>query len=193
MSISTTALMLNTDVSVYHLHAFPEDIGSTILFVGDPKRTDYVAQHFDSIDIKRFHREFILQTGWLSNKRITVISTGIGCDNIDIVMNELDALVNLDLKNKTIKKNLTQLNIIRLGTAGAIQPEIAPDTLVMSSHAFAMEGLLNYYQHHYDEKEAPLFSAIHQHFEEFPMRENLYLHAGSEAHTSELQSQSNLV
>ena len=130
--IGGAELILNNDGSVYHLHLKPGEIADTIITVGDPGRVDDVSRHFDNIQHKSQYREFISHTGYLNNKQLTVISTGIGTDNIDIVMNELDALVNIDLQTRTIKDELTQLSIIRLGTSGSVSEEIGLGSIIMS-------------------------------------------------------------
>jgi len=180
MPISTTDLMLNPDGSVYHLHAFPEDIAPTVILVGNPRRVDTLTQHFDVIEVKKFFREFVVQTGRLNNKRITVIGTGISTANIDIVINELDILVNVNLKTKEPKKKLTSLNIIRLGTSGAIQKDIPVNSLLLSTYAFSFDGLLNYYHYDYNDTELELLQTLHNHFADFPMHSNLYVSQGDE-------------
>ncbi len=129
-SLSPSELILNEDGSVYHLKLLPEDIAETILLVGDPDRTELVAKHFDSILIKKQHREFKTITGIYNKQRLSVVSTGIGTDNIDIVLNELDALVNIDLSTRTIKSALSSLNLIRIGTSGSLRKEIPIDSLL---------------------------------------------------------------
>ncbi|UOB17452.1 nucleoside phosphorylase [Abyssalbus ytuae] len=145
MKIAESELILNTDGSIYHLNLLPEDISDTIIVVGDPNRVASVSNYFDKIEIKKSKREFITHTGILEGKRITVISTGIGIDNIDIVLNELDALVNIDFKEREIKKDLTSLDIIRIGTSGSIQPEIDVDEILVSEFAVGFDGLLHFY------------------------------------------------
>ena len=139
-------LILNPDGSVYHLNLLPEDLAPTIILVGDKDRVPLVSQHFDRIDIKKQKREFITHTGWIGNKRITVLSTGIGSPNIDIVMNELDALVNIDLSNRHVHSNLSSLNFIRIGTSGSIHPDIDVDQIVISAMAVGTDNLGDYYQ-----------------------------------------------
>ena len=146
MGIKDSELILNPDGSVYHLHLKPENIGPTIITVGDPDRVSAVSKYFDTIDYKQHKREFKTHTGVLKNKRISVVSTGIGSDNIDIVLNELDALVNIDFKSRKIKANLTSLNIIRIGTSGAIQADIPVDTFLLSSHGLDINGMLQCYR-----------------------------------------------
>jgi len=146
MAIGSTELILNADGSIYHLNLLPEDIASTIITVGDPDRVHEVSQHFDLIEVKKGKREFQTHTGILRGKRISVISTGIGTDNIDIVLNELDALVNVDFSTRTIKKDFTQLTIVRIGTSGAIQPEIEVDSFLLSEFALGFDGLAHFYK-----------------------------------------------
>ena len=143
--IKSSELILNPDGSVYHLNLLPEHIAHDIIFVGDQNRVEKITQSFDSIEFSTQKREFKTQTGTLKGKRITVISTGIGPDNIDIVMNELDALVNIDLKTRTIKENLTSLNIIRIGTSGSLQAEIPCDSFVMSKFGLGLDNMLRSY------------------------------------------------
>ncbi|MFC4269485.1 nucleoside phosphorylase [Polaribacter marinivivus] len=146
MSIKKSELILNPDGSVYHLNLKPENIAKNIIFVGDLNRVDKVTKHFESIDFTTQKREFKTVSGYYKNKRLTVISTGIGPDNIDIVLNELDALVNIDLDTRAIKKELTQLNIIRIGTSGSLQKDIPIDSFLLSSHAIDLSGMLLSYQ-----------------------------------------------
>ncbi len=146
MSLAHSELIINTDGSIYHLNLLPEDIATNIIFVGDQDRVSKVSKYFDSIEIKKGKREFITHTGHLNGHRITVISTGIGTDNIDIVLNELDALVNIDFKTRKIKEKHTQLNIIRIGTSGAIQKDIPVDSFLMSEYVIGFDGLLHFYE-----------------------------------------------
>ncbi|MFT6797179.1 MAG: uridine phosphorylase [Maribacter sp.] len=147
MQLSPSELILNADRSIYHLNLLPQDIATTIITVGDPDRVSDVSQHFDSIELQKGKREFLTHTGVLNGKRISVISTGIGTDNIDIVLNELDALVNIDFKTRTVNKNRIRLKIVRIGTSGAIQPEIPIDSFLMSKYAIGFDGLLHFYKH----------------------------------------------
>jgi uridine phosphorylase len=139
-------LILNPDGSVYHLHLRPEQVAPLLITVGDQDRVARVSQYFDRIEFKVRKREFSTHTGWLGNTRISVISTGIGPDNIDIVLNELDALFNIDLETRQVKPKLTQMTLIRLGTAGCLQREVPVDSLVASSGAIGMDGLMQYYE-----------------------------------------------
>ncbi|MEJ6792200.1 MAG: nucleoside phosphorylase [Lacinutrix sp.] len=145
MAIKESELILNPDGSVYHLNLRPEHISNTIITVGDPDRVSSVTKHFDSIEFETRKREFHTQTGTFKGKRITVISTGIGTDNIDIVFNELDALVNINLKTREIKKELTSLTIVRVGTSGSIQKEIPVDSFLISEMAAGFDSLLHFY------------------------------------------------
>lgn len=146
MTLKPSELILNDDGSIYHLHLKPENIASTIITVGDPDRVETVASFFEKIEFKTQKREFHTQTGTFKGKRITVISTGIGTDNIDIVLNELDALVNIDFDTKKIKKQLTRLDIIRIGTSGSIQKDIPLDAFLLSETAIGFDSLLHYYE-----------------------------------------------
>ena len=143
--IKSSELILNPDGSVYHLNLQPEHIAHDIIFVGDQNRVEKITQFFDSIEFSTQKREFKTQTGIFKGKRITVMSTGIGPDNIDIVMNELDALVNIDLKTRTPKEKLTSLNIIRIGTSGSLQTDIPVDSFVMGKFGLGLDNMLRSY------------------------------------------------
>ena len=144
--IAESELILNPDGSVYHLHLKPENIADTIIVVGDPGRVKEISKYFDSVDFKAQNREIYTHTGTIGKKRLTVLSTGMGTDNLDIVINELDAAVNIDLTTREPKAAHTRLNIIRLGTAGALQPDIEPGSFVASSYGMGMDGLLYFYE-----------------------------------------------
>jgi uridine phosphorylase len=146
MSIKQSELILNPDGSVYHLNLKPENIANDIIFVGDQDRVDKITDRFESVEFTTQKREFKTSTGIYKGKRLSVISTGIGPDNIDIVLNELDALVNIDLKTRQPKTNLTILNIVRIGTSGSLQADIPVDSFLMSSHALDLNGMLHSYQ-----------------------------------------------
>ena len=146
MSIKESELILNPDGSIYHLNLKPENISNTIILVGDQDRVEKVTSHFDSIEFETQKREFKTQTGLYKGKRITVISTGIGPDNIDIVLNELDALVNIDFKTRQIKDKLISLDIIRIGTSGALQDHIPVDSFIVSTHGLDINGMLHSYK-----------------------------------------------
>lgn len=145
MKLKESELILNDNGSIYHLNLKPEDISNDIIFVGDPDRVEKVTQYFDSIDFSTQKREFKTITGVYKNKRISVISTGIGSDNIDIVLNELDALVNINFQTRTIKDNHTTLNIIRIGTSGSLQKDIPVNSFLLSTHALDINGMLRSY------------------------------------------------
>lgn len=146
MIIKESELILNPDGSIYHLNLKPENISNTLLFVGDQDRVEKITKHFDSIEFSTQKREFKTQTGIYKGKRLSVISTGIGPDNIDIVLNELDALVNIDLKKRQIKESKTRLNIIRVGTSGSLQDDIPVDSIVMGTHGLDLNGMLHFYE-----------------------------------------------
>lgn len=143
--IKSSELILNPDGSVYHLNLLPEHIANDIIFVGDQNRVEKITQFFDSIEFSTQKREFKTQTGIFKGKRITVLSTGIGPDNIDIVMNELDALVNIDLNTRIPKENLTSLNIIRIGTSGSLHADIPVDSFVLSKFGLGLDNMLRSY------------------------------------------------
>jgi uridine phosphorylase len=143
--IKSSELILNPDGSVYHLNLKPENIAHDIIFVGDQERVSKITQHFDSIEFSTQKREFKTETGMYKGKRLTVQSTGIGPDNIDIVFNELDALVNVDLNTREIKENHTALNIVRIGTSGSLQADIPVDSWVMSKYAIGLDNMLRSY------------------------------------------------
>ncbi|WP_420399760.1 nucleoside phosphorylase [Flagellimonas sp.] len=145
MTLGHSELILNPDGSIYHLNLHPEDISNTIITVGDPDRVRSVSRHFETLEVEKGKREFLAHTGTFRGKRITVISTGIGTDNIDIVFNELDALVNVDFETRRIKEELTQLDFIRIGTSGAIQEDIPVDSFLLSSSAVGFDGLMHFY------------------------------------------------
>ncbi len=158
MFIPESELIINEDGSVYHLKLHPGDIANRVITVGDQNRVDQVAQHFDEIYLTKQNREFKTVTGRLGSKDITVISTGIGTDNIDIVINELDALVNVDFKNRTVNAHLKQLDFIRIGTSGTIREEIALDSIITSAYAASLDGIADYYPN--DEAAVPALSQI---------------------------------
>lgn len=143
--IKDSELILNPDESVYHLNLKPENIANDIIFVGDQDRVESITKYFDSVEFSTQKREFKTQTGTYKGKRLTVISTGIGPDNIDIVLNELDALVNIDFATKKIKSELTSLNIVRVGTSGSLQAHIPVDSLLMSAYAIGTDNMLRSY------------------------------------------------
>ncbi len=144
--IENSELIINPDGSIYHLHLKEENISDIIILVGDPSRVKEVSKFFDKIEFQVQNREFITHTGFFNKKRLTVLGTGIGTDNIDIVINELDAIVNIDLKTRKPKKNKKKLNFIRIGTSGALQNEIKLDTFLLTETSIGFDGLLNFYE-----------------------------------------------
>jgi len=144
--ISHTDLILNPDGSIYHLHLLPGDIADQIILVGDPGRVEQVSSHFEHIELIKSNREFVTHTGSFKGKRITVLSTGIGTDNIDIVLNELDALANVDLEKRTIKSEHRSLNLIRIGTSGALHADITPGRQIISRVAGGFDSLYHFYK-----------------------------------------------
>lgn len=145
MKYSESELIINADGSVFHLHLLPHQIAEKVILVGDQNRVDKVAAYFGRIEHTVQNREFRTVTGWYADKRISVVSTGIGTDNIDIVLTELDALVNINLQNREDNKNKTKLSIVRIGTSGGLQPFTPEGTFVVSQYAIGFDGLLNYY------------------------------------------------
>ena len=137
--LAASELVLNPDGSVYHLNLQPEDIAEKILLVGDPDRVPKVSQYFDKVEIKKNKREFYTHTGTLRGERITVMSTGIGTENIDIVMNELDALVNIDLKNKEFKSEHKPLQLFRMGTCGSVNPDVEVDNMLVTQNVVGLD------------------------------------------------------
>lgn len=144
--IASSELIITPNGNIYHLDLAPHQLANTIITVGDPDRVGEVSKYFDHIEHKAKHREFVTHTGYVGKKQISVVSTGIGPDNIDIVLNELDALVNIDFDTRLPKEKLTSLNIIRLGTSGALQADVAIDSLVASSFGIGLDNLMHYYQ-----------------------------------------------
>jgi uridine phosphorylase len=158
--IAESELIINARGAVYHIDLRPEELAQNIIVVGDPDRVAMVSKYFDKIEIKRQHREFVSHTGRIGNKRITCSSTGIGPDNIDIVMNEFDALVNIDFETRTIKKELTILNVMRIGTSGSLQADVPVDSWVAGTHGLGLDNLLNYYRYEHNEQEKELLQSF---------------------------------
>ena len=159
-SIAASELIINDRGAVYHLDLRPEELAPLIITVGDPGRVSEVSKYFDRVEVTRSHREFVTHTGWLGEKRLTVVSTGIGTDNIDIVLNELDALVNIDLSSRTIRPELQQLQIIRIGTSGSLQADIPVDSFVAGTHGIGLDNLMNFYVVENNEEEKQLLHAF---------------------------------
>lgn len=160
MQIAESELILNPDGSIYHINLLPEEIADTIFLVGDPDRVEEVSRYFDSIEVKKQKREFVAHTGYIGKKRLTCLSTGIGTDNIDIVLTELDALVNIDLKTRKVKENLTALNFIRIGTCGSLQHDIPVDTFLASEYGVGLDGLLGFYNFEISEEDNQFLTPI---------------------------------
>ncbi|MEI6123355.1 MAG: nucleoside phosphorylase [Bacteroidota bacterium] len=139
-------LILTQEKKIYHLNLHPDDIADDIIVVGDPGRVPEISKHFEHIDVKVHNRELVTHTGFYKNKRITALSTGMGPDNIDIVLNELDALANIDFNTRTVKQIHRKLNIIRIGTSGALQADIPIDSFIASSHGLGIDGVMNFYK-----------------------------------------------
>lgn len=154
--IAESELIINPDGSIYHLNLKPGQIAHDIITVGDPNRVDKVAKHFERIEVEVSKREFKTVTGWIGNKRLTVISTGIGTDNIDIVFTELDALVNVDFETRTIKEEHTTLRFYRIGTSGSLYAPLDIDMILVSAMSIGLDGLMHYYNQEYTETEIAL-------------------------------------
>lgn len=161
-AIEPSELILREDGSIYHLQLKPEHLADKIIVVGDPNRVEMISERFDRIEFKISGREFHTHTGYKNGVRISVISTGIGVDNIDIVLNELDAIVNIDFDKRVPKTNKTSLEIIRLGTSGSLQEDLPIDTFLVSEYAIGLDGMLNFYQKTFDANEQELMNAFHQ-------------------------------
>jgi uridine phosphorylase len=158
--IPESELIINARGAIYHLGILPEELADTVITVGDPDRVAEVSRHFDHIECKLQHREFVTHTGNLRGKRLSVISTGIGPDNIDIVMNELDALVNIDFRTRQVREHRRSLRIIRLGTSGSLQADIPVDSFVASTYGIGMDNLMHYYRTEHQEDERQILQAF---------------------------------
>jgi uridine phosphorylase len=177
--IAESELILNERGAVYHLNLRLEELAPTVITVGDPDRVAEVSKYFDSIEYKQQHREFISHTGRVGSKRITVLSSGIGPDNIDIVMNELDALVNIDLETREIKPQLNSLQIIRIGTSGSLQPDIPVDSFVASTHGLGVDNLLNFYRLEQNSEEQLLLQSFITHTQIHSQVGNPYINSAA--------------
>jgi uridine phosphorylase len=158
--IPESELIINSDGSIYHLNLKPEHLASTVIAVGDPDRVEKVSQYFDTIEFKMSKREFVTHTGTYKGKRITAISTGMGTDNIEIFMTELDALVNIDLETRMPKESHTSLNIIRVGTSGSMQADIPAGSMLASRYGVGLDTLMAYYTTEYSDLETNVAKAI---------------------------------
>lgn len=153
--IAESELIITSRGSIYHIDLRPDELADTVITVGDPDRVAEVSKYFDKVEVKRQHREFIAHTGTVGRKRLTVISSGIGPDNIDIVLNELDAVANIDFESRTVRPQLRSLTIIRMGTCGSLQADIPVDSFVAGTHGIGFDNLLHYYrlENNQEEKE----------------------------------------
>ena len=158
--IADSELIITKRGAIYHLDLRPEELADTVIVVGDPDRVKKVSKHFDRIEHQQQHREFITHTGYIGQKRLSVMSTGIGPDNIDIAINELDALANIDFETRKIKSNFQKLNIIRFGTSGSLQADIPVDSFVASTHGLGLDNLMNYYAYEKSASENELVDAF---------------------------------
>lgn len=161
--IPASELIINSDGSIFHLHLTPEQLADKVILVGDPERVDLIASHFEHQECRVANREFVSITGTYRGKRITVVSTGIGCDNVDIVINELDALANIDFATRTVKPQLRTLELVRIGTCGGLQPFTPEGTFVASAKSIGFDGLLNFYAHRDTHTDTALEAAFIKH------------------------------
>ena len=189
MSKAASELVLNADGSIYHCNIKPEHLADTIITVGDPNRVEKVSRHFDTIEHITSKREIVTHTGMLNGKRLTVISTGMGTDNIDIVFSELDALANIDLETGEIKKDFRKLSFVRLGTSGALQEDIPVDSFVIGSHGLGLDGLLHYYVGSEAVMNKEIEDAFIKHVDWSPNKARPYLVGGSENLLNKLASE----
>jgi len=162
MPIPESDLILNADGSIYHLGLRPGEVSEVILTVGDPNRVEQLSRHFDRIEVRRERREFVTHTGYLGNRRITVISSGIGTDNVEIVMTELDALFNVDFQTREVKPNPTRLQFLRVGTSGSLRKEIPVDSLVVSKTSVGLDTIMQFYELPQSPQEKRIGAALKQ-------------------------------
>lgn len=179
--IAESELIITPRGAIYHIDLTPDELAPTVIIVGDPGRVKEVAKHFDAIEVQQQHREFVSATGRIGKKRITCLSTGIGPDNIDIVLNELDALVNIDFNTRTIKPQLSQLNILRFGTCGSLQADVPVDSFVAGTHGLGLDNLLNYYRLEHNEQENQLLHSFVTHTQLHASVTNPYISTASSA------------
>lgn len=173
--IQESELILTNAGKIYHLNLAPGELADTVITVGDPDRVPLVSKHFDTIEVKANHREFVTHTGYYNNHRISVVSTGIGPDNIDIVLNELDALVNIDFLSREEKKEKKSLQIIRIGTAGGLIPEVPVDSFVISEMAIGLDNMIHYYAHSQKFSLNPFVDAFVNHMQWNPLNSRPYV------------------
>ena len=188
MHYPPTELVLNDQGKVYHLNLAPEEISDKVILVGDQKRVDLIASYFDTIEHASQYREFACKTGTYKGKRISALSTGIGTDNIDIVMNELDALYNIDLKERKNKAEQKRAELIRIGTCGILQPEIPVHGYILSTHACGLDNVAHFYDVPFSEEEKALNAAIETHIQ-LPNKVHTYLCKSSEELFQKLSSE----
>jgi uridine phosphorylase len=162
-TIGASEMIVNDRGAIYHLNLRPEELADTIITVGDPERVAHVSKYFDRIEFTTAHREFITHTGYIGNKRLSVMSTGIGPDNIDIALNEVDALANIDFTTRTINAQKKSVSIVRMGTCGSLQGEVGVDQLVAGTHGLGIDNLLHFYSLQNNEEEKAILGAFEQH------------------------------
>ncbi len=179
-NLPASELILNSDGSIYHLNLLPEDLAHTIILVGDPNRVPIVSKYFDQIEIQKSNREYVTHTGYIGNLRLSVIGTGIGAGNIDIVINECDALANIDFKKREVKNNITKLKFIRIGTCGGLQKNSLVDSFIISDYAIGLDGLMQYYQQANNQNEIALLKICREYFSSTFIANQIYATAGSE-------------
>jgi uridine phosphorylase len=179
--IAESELIIDKRGAIYHLGVRPEEIANIIILVGDPDRAEVVSKHFDSIEYKLRHREFNTHTGYVGKKRISVVSTGIGPDNIDITMNELDALVNIDFETRTIKPELTTLQVFRFGTSGSLQADIPVDSFVAGTHGLGFDNVMHFYKMENTLPESEIIHAFRDHTGLTSGNVLPYIYAGSKS------------
>jgi uridine phosphorylase len=179
--IAESELILNSRGAIYHLDAKPEEVAHNIITVGDPGRVKEVSKYFDELEFEMQHREFITHTGYIGKKRISVISTGIGPDNIDIVLNELDALVNIDMGTRNVRMDHTSLNVFRFGTSGSLQREIPVDSMVAASHGLGLDNVMMFYRTENNEEEKQILHAFKTHTQLTSGNVSPYVYMGSAA------------
>jgi len=188
MPFQASELVLDHNQNVYHLGLSPSDIADTIILVGDQGRVELVSSFFDAIELKKQHREFVTHTGTFKGKRISVISTGIGTDNIDIVMNELDALVNIDIAARTENIQRKKLNLVRIGTCGILQPTVPIHSYIISDFAFGLDNVAHFYEIPFSQEEVELCAKITHHID-LPKAIQPYLIQSSQELTAKLSSE----
>lgn len=179
LRIQESELIINSRGAIYHLDLRPEELANTVITVGDPGRVAEISKYFDVVEYRCHHREFITHTGYIGKKRISVVSTGIGPDNIDIVMNELDAVMNVDFDTRQVKTHHTALQVFRLGTSGSLQEEIPVDSMVAGTHGLGLDNLLHFYRPENHEEERQILQAFISHTQLAPPFSLPYIAAAS--------------